>query len=77
MGEDAALQIVVKLALHIGGQACGIGIGMARGEKGLQVLRNHFIEHRIAGITVSCRSACVTRVCWRARVLRQGAVEGS
>jgi hypothetical protein len=26
MGEDAALQIVIKFASHIGGQACGLGI---------------------------------------------------
>ena len=38
MREDAALQIVVQFAFHIGGQACGIGIGVERGEKGLQMV---------------------------------------
>src|SRR4029434_375833 len=27
MGKDAALQIIIKFALYIGGQACGVGIG--------------------------------------------------
>jgi hypothetical protein len=40
------LQIVVKLALHIGRQAFGIGIGVERGEKGFEMFRDHFIEHR-------------------------------
>src|SRR5712691_2717770 len=46
MGENAALQIVVKLALHIGRQAFGIGISVERGEKGFEMVRDHFIEHR-------------------------------
>src|SRR5712691_13333217 len=50
MGENAALQIVVKLALHIGRQAFGIGIGVERGKKGFEMFRDHFIEHRAARI---------------------------
>ena len=46
MGEDATPQIVVKFTFHIGRQACGIGVVSARGEKGLQVLRDHGVEHR-------------------------------
>ena len=66
MGEDATLQIVVKLALHIGGQAFGIGIGGERGEKGLEMFRDHFIEHRTARIAWfvggnSRRHACTLR----------------
>jgi hypothetical protein len=50
MGQDAALQIVVKFAFHISRQACGIRISIARGEKGLEMVRNDFIEHRAARI---------------------------
>src|SRR5712691_7164820 len=50
MGQDAALQVVVKFALYIGRQACGIGIGVERGEKGLEMVRDHFIEYRVARI---------------------------
>jgi hypothetical protein len=50
MGEDAALQIVVKFSLYIGRQAFGIRVGVERGEKGLQIFRDHFIEHRAAQI---------------------------
>src|ERR1700746_3611264 len=46
MGETAALTIVVKLTLHISRQACGIGIGIERGEKGFKMCRDHFIEDR-------------------------------
>jgi hypothetical protein len=44
MGE--ALQTVIKFASHIGGQAYALGIVVAQGEKGLQVYRDHFVEHR-------------------------------
>src|SRR5262245_4061568 len=50
MGEDATPQIVVKLPLDIGRQAGGLGVIRERGEKGLQVLRDHVVEHRAAGI---------------------------
>jgi hypothetical protein len=50
MGENAALQIIVKLTLHIRRQACGIGIGIERGEKGFKMFCNHFIEDRVARI---------------------------
>ena len=51
-GQDATLEILVKLALHVVGQAFGVGIVVKRGEKGLQVFRDHVVEHgaaRIAG----------------------------
>src|SRR5919109_1992248 len=50
MGENAALHIVVKLTSYIRRQACGIGVGVERGEKGLEMVRDHFIEHRVARI---------------------------
>src|SRR5882672_9850229 len=50
MGQDAALQVVVKFALYIGRQTFGIRIGVEQGEKGLEMVRDHFIEHRIARI---------------------------
>src|SRR5262249_16916856 len=50
MGEDATPQIVVKLSLDIGRQAGGLGVIRERGEKGLQVLCDHVVEHRAAGI---------------------------
>jgi len=34
MGQDATLQIVMKFALHISGQAVGLGVGGQGGEKG-------------------------------------------
>ena len=49
MGQDATLEVVVKFALYIVGQAFGIGIVVERGEKSLQVFCNHFVEHRAAG----------------------------
>src|SRR6266446_10869743 len=49
--HDITLQIVTKLALHIGGQALGIGVGVERGEKGLGMVRDHLVEHRPARIT--------------------------
>ena len=45
MREDAALQVVVQFAFHIGGQAFGVGIGVERGEKGLQMVGDDVIEH--------------------------------
>jgi hypothetical protein len=38
VSQDATLQIVVKLMLHIRGQACGSGVSVERGEKGLQMV---------------------------------------
>src|SRR5262249_10593485 len=35
---------------HIRRQAGGLGVIRERGEKGLQVLRDHVVEHRAAGI---------------------------
>jgi hypothetical protein len=35
MGEDVVRQIVIKFVSHIGGQACGLGIVVEQGEKGL------------------------------------------
>jgi hypothetical protein len=48
MGQDATLEIIVELALHVVGQAFGIGIVIEGGKKGLQVFRDHFIEHGTA-----------------------------
>jgi hypothetical protein len=45
MGENATLQIGRKFALDIGWQACGVGIGVERGEKGLQMVRDDLLEH--------------------------------
>jgi hypothetical protein len=50
VGEDATLHIVIKFALDIGGQACGIRIGVERGEKGLQMVRDYVVEYRLARI---------------------------
>jgi hypothetical protein len=44
MGEDAALQIVIKFSFHIGGQAFGSGISIERGEKSLRVFHNHVVR---------------------------------
>src|SRR5438093_5639534 len=60
MREDATPQIIVEFALDIGRQARGIRVVRERGEKGLQVLRDHSVEHRMAGI-----SGCVGGNCWR------------
>ena len=51
MGEDATLQIGVKFTLYIGRQAFGSGIGIERGEKGVKMFCDHFIEYRAARIT--------------------------
>jgi hypothetical protein len=48
MGEDATLQVVVKLTLHTRRQACGSGSGIERGETGFKMFRNDFIEDRTA-----------------------------
>jgi hypothetical protein len=50
MGQDATLEGVVQFALHIVGQDFGIGSVVERGEKSLQVFRNHFVENRAAWI---------------------------
>ena len=50
VGEDATLELVVKLALHIRRQAFGIGVVVEREEKRLQVFRNHVVENRAARI---------------------------
>ena len=60
MGKNPTPQIVIKFALDIGRQAHGIRISLARGEKGLQVLRDHVVEHRAAGIP-----GCVGGNGWR------------
>src|SRR6266705_2555802 len=46
--EDATPQIVIKFTFHISREASGLGGVMVRGEEGLQVLRNHVVEHRMA-----------------------------
>ncbi len=51
MGQDATLEVIVKLALHIGGQAFGIGVVVERGKKGLQVFRDHVVEHGATRVT--------------------------
>src|SRR5438093_1265529 len=48
--QDTTPQIVVKSTFHIRRQAGGLGVIRERGEKGLQVLRDHVVEHRAAGI---------------------------
>jgi hypothetical protein len=50
VGQDTALKIVVKLTLHISGQALGIGVVLERGEKRFQVFRNCVVEHRTTRI---------------------------
>ena len=60
MGQDTAPQIVIKFTFHIGRQADGLGVISKRGEKGLQVLRDHVVEHRAAGIP-----GCVGSHRWR------------
>ena len=70
MGQDAALQVVVQFVLHIGRPACGILSSLARGEKGLEMVCNHGIEHRAARIagfvsSKSRRHACPLRTASR------------
>src|SRR5262249_25734324 len=48
--QDTAPQVVVKFPFHIGGEAGRLGVVMQRGEKGLQVRRDHVVEHRAAGL---------------------------
>src|SRR5215831_14964562 len=50
MGQDTTPQIGVKFTFHIRRQAGGLGVFRERGEKGLQVLRDHVVAHRAAGI---------------------------
>jgi hypothetical protein len=45
MGEDAALQVLIQFAFHIRGQASGVGIGVERGQKRLQMISDDAIEH--------------------------------
>jgi hypothetical protein len=51
MRQDAALQVVVKFPLDIGRQTWGIGISVEHGEKGLEMVRDHLVEHPPARIT--------------------------
>ena len=51
MGEDTTWQIIVKFAFYISGQAFGIGVVVERGEKGLQVFRDHLVEDCAARVT--------------------------
>jgi hypothetical protein len=46
MRQDATASIVVKCALHRGGQACGIGVVVERGEKRFEVCRDDVGENR-------------------------------
>jgi hypothetical protein len=50
MGQDATLQVVVKLMLHISRQACGSGIGIEQDKKGFKMYRNYFTEDHTAWI---------------------------
>src|SRR5207249_3033465 len=79
MGQDAALQVVVKFTLDIGRQAFGIRISLARGEKSLEMVRNHFVEHRAARIAWfvggnSRRHACTRRTTSRLWVCEEVSV---
>src|SRR5262245_50335830 len=58
--QDATPQIVRKFTFHIRREARGLGVVTARGEEGLQVLGNHMVEHRLAGIP-----GCVGGNRWR------------
>ena len=51
MGEDATLQIVVKFALHIGGQAFGARIGCKVGQKGLEMGGDDLVEDPATGVS--------------------------
>jgi hypothetical protein len=55
MGENAALQVVVKFALDIGGQASGVGIGVERSQKGLQMIGDDVIQDGLARIAWDIR----------------------
>ncbi len=53
--------------LGVGGQAFGVGIGVEGGEKGLQMCRDHSLEHRMARIAWfvggnSRRHECTLRI---------------
>src|SRR5262245_3189163 len=58
--EDATPQIVIKFTFYISREASGLGVVVERGEEGLQVLRDHVVEHRAAGIP-----RCIGGYCWR------------
>src|SRR5262249_12333387 len=71
MGQDAALQVVVKFTLDIGRQTFGVGIGADRGEKDFNIFGDHFVEYRMARITWfvggnSRRHVCTLRTALRA-----------
>jgi hypothetical protein len=51
VGQDATLQIGVKLLLHVRRQAFGGGIGREGGQKGLQVLSDDLVEDRLTGLS--------------------------
>ena len=57
MGQDAALQIVVKLTLHISGQAFGSGIGIERGEKGFKMFRRGEGRQRVRAVLAAAAAA--------------------
>jgi hypothetical protein len=44
--------------LDIGGQASGVGISLERSQKGLQMVRDHSIEHGVARIVWDIRGWC-------------------
>jgi hypothetical protein len=50
MGENAALQVIIKFALDIGGQALRVRIGVEGGEKGLQMVCDNMIEYGLTRI---------------------------
>ena len=50
MGENAALQVIIKFALDIGGQTLRVRIGVEGGEKGLQMVCDNMIEYGLTRI---------------------------
>ena len=50
VGEDPTLQGGVNLVLDILGEPFGRGVGVQGSQRGLQMVRDHFIEHRPARI---------------------------
>jgi hypothetical protein len=50
MGENPTPQIGIKFTCHIRWQARSLGVGVECGEKGLEMVGNHGIEHRAAGV---------------------------
>jgi len=49
--HDDSSQAGVKFALDISRQTFGVGISVKRGEKSLEMVRDHFIEYCTARIT--------------------------